>query len=126
MFPKFKEYNRRHLLYILTCILKFFEEYGYSTSMANVIDLEIELPYRLGKIDFEYIELIIKELEKLNIQDLELKKNRRILAYLEILGLENYEFTEKDILVLDEYKHLKDNSLDRQTDRQTDKDIENI
>lgn len=113
LFPKFKNYNKKHLLFILSMLKKHFNTFDYSTSMADFMKLEILLPFKNGKINFSYMEKFIEELEAERIEELE--------AYLVATGLKDYKLTKEDQKILDDFEKMSDNSLDGETDRRTDK-----
>ena len=72
----------------------------------------IQLPTKNGKIDFEFMDAYISELEEERISELEEERISELSAYLTVSGLDNYELSseEKDALeiyndmVFDEYK----------------------
>ena len=72
----------------------------------------IQLPTKNGKIDFEFMNAYISELEEERISELEEERISELSAYLTVSGLDNYELSseEKDALeiyndmVFDEYK----------------------
>ena len=72
----------------------------------------IQLPTKNGKIDFEYMNAYISELEEERISELEEERISELSAYLTVSGLDSYELSseEKDALeiyndmVFDEYK----------------------
>lgn len=97
LFPK-REISLKAMLYILTCLKKQFDLFGYTTGMANVINLTISLPviessdpdheYTIDDIDLQYMQDRIAELEQDRIAELE--------TYLVASGLDNYGLTEED------------------------------
>lgn len=111
LFPKFKEYNRRHLLYILASIQKHFEYFGYSTSMSDVINLEIILPFFNNEIYFIYMEKYIKELEELNIEEFKSVETNKLESYLIATGIKDYQLTNNDFDILDKFNKLTDSSV---------------
>lgn len=61
LFPKMHKFNRFELLFIYTVIQNKFKEYDYTTSMANVMNMEIPLPVNdIKKPDWEWMEQFIK------------------------------------------------------------------
>lgn len=92
LFPKFKNYNYKHLLFILNSIQKLFNNYNYSTSMSDVINLIIKLPTKNGNIDYDFMDTFVAELEAQRVAELE--------AYLETTGLNDYELTDEEKKIL--------------------------
>ncbi|EMH25021.1 restriction endonuclease subunit S [Helicobacter pylori] len=88
LFPRFKDYNVRHLLFILSKLKNIFNDFGYATGMSDVLNLKFSLPLKptaktqtLEDIDFTFMEKFIAELEQCRLAELE--------AYLKATGLEN-------------------------------------
>ncbi len=86
LFPRFKDYNVRHLLFILSKLENIFNDFGYATGMSDVLNLKISLPLKpaaktqtLKDIDFHFMEKFIAELEQCRLAELE--------AYLKATGL---------------------------------------
>ena len=81
LFPKHRLYSRYELQYILAILKKYFNNFGYATSMANIKDLRFYLPitqdkdsdckyHKDGYIpDFAFMERYIKAMEKVVIAD---------------------------------------------------------
>lgn len=101
LFPRTK-IKLMAMLYILACLQKRFTVFDYSTSMANIVGLTLELPviehadsnheYTVDDIDWQYMEDRIKELEEDRIKELD--------AYLKATNLDDYELTDEDEKVL--------------------------
>lgn len=97
LFPRTK-IKLMAMLYILACLQKRFTVFDYSTSMANIVGLTLELPviehadsnheYTVDDIDWQYMEDRIKELEEDRIKELD--------AYLKATNLDDYELTDED------------------------------
>ena len=100
LFPKFKDYNKKHILYFLATLSKYFVNFGYSTGMSNVLSLVIPVPYFQNKLAFKYMENYIKALEAECIETLE--------AYLTVTNLRDYHLTKIDEKVLDKFAKLSD------------------
>ncbi len=88
LFPRFKDYNVRHLLFILSKLKNIFNDFGYATGMSDVLNLKFSLPLKptantqtLKDIDFHFMEKVIAELEQCRLAELE--------AYLKATGLSN-------------------------------------
>lgn len=62
--------------------------------------LEIELPFKNGRIAFSYMENYIKALEAERIETLE--------AYLTVTNLKDYHLTKNDEKILDRFDKLND------------------
>ena len=84
--------NYRSLLWIVTAWQKQIPNLGYARHWKVAKDIVIELPTKNGKIDFEFMESFIAELEARHIAKLE--------AYLKVTGLNNYILTDEEQKVL--------------------------
>lgn len=72
----------------------------YSTNATDKLpELEIQLPSKNGKIDFDVMESFIEELEGERIAELE--------AYLLATGLKDYKVTKDEQKAIDEYDNLE-------------------
>ncbi len=78
LFAKEHKYNKYELLYVLTILRKYFNDFGYATSMANIMDLMVKLPIKQNAINYSFMETYIKAVEKLVIKDLVDWKNKVI------------------------------------------------
>ena len=95
LFPKWI-CNRYELQFILTILKKYFSNYGYSTSMAKIVDLEFPLPIQTDSSnhpvidpthkyhpegfvpDWDYMEKYIRAMEKVVIKDVVVWKDEMI------------------------------------------------
>lgn len=100
-------YNELINLIIVTAIDKILVNYGGYSSYPTLQTLKehiIKLPTKNDKIDFEFMESFISELEEERISELS--------AYLRVSGLDNYELSSNEQkaleiyhdMVFDEYK----------------------
>ena len=88
--------NRYSGLYIATLLSKSNERYSYTTktSKDKINNTTILLPAKKdGSLALDYMEAYIKTIE--------LEKSRAIEAYLESIGLKNYELSEEEKEALD-------------------------
>lgn len=93
---------------IINTVLKKKYSYGKQYRMGSFEQTKIQLPTINGKIDFEFMESFIAELEAERIAELE--------AYLLATGLKDYELTEDELKVLEkfdsfEFKEFTFNSI---------------
>lgn len=95
------ELNQGSGIFLCSSLYKVLHGFGYgdqlSSSKLRNLNLKIQLPVKDGKPDFEFMESFIAELEAERIEELE--------AYLEVTGLSNYELTEKEQKLLDDFEH---------------------
>ncbi len=80
--------------------------YGRNFYAKDADALNIKLPTKDGKPDFEFMENFIAELEAERIAELEAERIAELEAYLEVTGLSDCELTEDEQKTLDEYGSL--------------------
>ena len=96
LFPKFQNYNKRHILFILAILQKQFSHFGYATGMGDILNLKLSIPFHSGEIAFEFMENYIRALENERVLELEIQQKLELQAYLKVTGLENYELNEDE------------------------------
>ncbi|MFP6207900.1 restriction endonuclease subunit S [Helicobacter pylori] len=103
LFPRFKDYNVRHLLFILSKLKNIFNDFGYATGMSDVVNLKISLPLKptanaqtLDDIDFHFMRTLINALMKQTIHGVAQYCDAKIQATKEIISQEMP--TQKDSL----------------------------
>ena len=84
------------LLFITSSWKKCVPDKGYSRHWSVAKDVLFKLPIQSGKIDFDFMEKFITELEAERITELE--------AYLVASGLKNYHLTPEEQKVLNDYQ----------------------
>lgn len=82
---------------------RFIWKYSYgsqlSSSKLKNENFKIQLPTKNWEIDFEFMEMFIKELESYHIKELE--------SYLQVTWLKDYNLTEKEKIVLSDFENGK-------------------
>ena len=100
--PKFKPFNKEIATAIISaCMVSTSKKYDYGNkfnreAMNKTI---IQLPVKNGKIDFEFMESFIAELEEERIKKLE--------DYLVVNGLKDYTLTAEEKQVLKDFEKQK-------------------
>lgn len=87
--------------FIVACINKLqilFLDYA-SNATDNLPNFKIQLPTKKGKIDFDFMESFIAELEAEHLAELE--------AYLLATGLKDYALTAEEQQVLNDFENVK-------------------
>ena len=96
LIPKFK-FTENNMSFIVSCFHKSLEmlSWGTGSTIQTIENIKISLPTKDNKIDFQFMESLISELEEERISKLE--------AYLKISGLDNYELTDEELKSIDDY-----------------------
>ena len=99
LFSKGHKFTLKELQFVLPVLKKHFNLFGYDTSMANIMNLTFQLPTKNGKIDFDFMESFIAELESERVAELS--------AYLKVSGYDNYELSADEIDALRKFETLE-------------------
>ena len=100
LIPKF-DMSEKQGLYIVNSFKYLMFGFGYENmcSWAKIQNNKIQLPTKDGKIDFEFMDACIRELEEERIRELS--------AYLTVSGLDNYELSSEEKEALENLKLLE-------------------
>lgn len=115
LIPKI-EFNEKIATYIITAINKTLNNYtwGLTSDVKFVKNISFIMPFKNKKIDFEFIESYIEEIEKEYIKELEQERQNKLNRYLNITELENYELTEEEKNILNNNKNVKYKEIELQ------------
>ena len=106
--PKFQ--LSTNSIQFFTTVLNALKKKLLSVLIRNVdktfYDSIIYLPVKNGKINFDFIEKFVAELEAQHINELETQNIKELEAYLNVTGLKNYELSEKEEKVLRDFKTI--------------------
>ena len=100
--PKIKQFNKSIASAIISSSrISTSNQYDYGNKFNRVAmnKTKIQLPTKNGKIDFEFMENFIAELETERIKNLE--------TYLVVTGLKDYTLTSEEQQLLTDYKNGK-------------------
>jgi hypothetical protein len=100
--PKVEPFNKSIASVIISaCRVSTSKQYHYGNKFNRVAmnKTKIQLPTKNGKIDFDFIECFIADLEAELIAGLE--------VYLSVTGLKNYTLTAEEQQVLDDFENIK-------------------
>jgi len=94
--------TKTNQMFIVAAIQKIIESKFSYNNKATKIELKktlVQLPTRNGKIDFDFMESFIKDLEAEHIM--------KVKAYLSATGLKNYSLTVQEQQVLEDFEKGK-------------------
>lgn len=98
--PKFKPFNKKLAKFIIsacrTATSNQKYDYGHKFNREEMNKTKIPLPTKGGKIDFDFMESFIAELEACHIAELE--------AYLSVTGLKEYILSEEEEKALKDFE----------------------
>ena len=82
--------------------------WGSSFETSLLEKVSISLPQTSdGKIDFDFMESFVAELEAERVAELEAERVAELSAYLKVSGLDNYELSSEEKKVINEYEDIK-------------------
>ena len=100
-----KLWNEKTLLYFVSLFRKSANnrfDYANKFNRAVASEMFVKLPISSeNKIDFNFMENYIRELEQERIRELEQERIRELERYLQASGLDNYELTEEEQKAID-------------------------
>ena len=99
---KYNRFNKKNALFFIETMRKSFSSFswgGSSFSIEIIGNQLVTLPIKNNKIDFDFMESFISQIEAERIEKLE--------AYLEASGLKDYVLTDEEQKVLDDFKNEK-------------------
>ena len=101
--PKFTPFNKKIASFIIsacrTATSNQKYDYGHKFNREEMNKTKIHLPIINGKIDFDFMESFIAELEAQRIAELS--------AYLTVSGFDNYELSDEEHKALQAYQSIK-------------------
>jgi Type I restriction modification DNA specificity domain len=108
---KDERFNKKNAQFFISTMIKSFSSFSWGSSSFNVKIIEnqkITLPVSSkGKIDFEFMESFIAELEAERIAELEAERIAELEAYLLATGLKDYTLNDEEKQVLEEFEKGK-------------------
>lgn len=97
---KDKRFNKNNAQFFILSMNKSFSSFSWGSSSYSVKIIEnqkIQLPIKKGKIDFDFMESFIAEIETERIKNVQL--------YLQATGLNNYILTKEEKEVIEAFRN---------------------
>ena len=107
---KHKKLEQKTACFLLSVMNKSFSSFLWGQASFNVEILKkvkILLPTTNNKIDVQYMENYISELEEERISELEEERISELTAYLKVSGLEDYKLTKDEQESIDKINNKK-------------------
>ena len=95
------------ILFLCAVWKKNIPDLGYSRHWSIAKECKFLLPTKENKIDFDFIEEFIAELEERSVAELEERSVAELEAWLRAAGFENYNLTEGEQIALKEIDKLE-------------------
>lgn len=96
--------NRQNAQYIITSMKRAFSLFGWGSSSFNekvLNDTTMSLPFSNGKIAFDFMENFVSELQASRLRELQ--------NYLKVTGLANYELSDEERKIIEQFDELLTN-----------------
>lgn len=103
-------HNIRCLLWIITAWQKQIPNLGYARHWKIAKNCIVELPTKDGKIDFDFMESFVAELEAQRVAELEAQRVAELSAYLKVSGYDNYELSAEELDALRDFSNFGDDN----------------
>lgn len=87
------------LLFIISAWKNGIADKGYARHWSTAKEVKIQLPIQNGKIDFQFMECFVAELEAQRVAELE--------AYLTVTGLKDYELSDEEKYAIENISQLE-------------------
>ena len=110
--PKLGRFNKSNAQFFLVAMRKPFELFSWGTSSYNVEIIKkqrIVLPVKDDKIDFDFMDSFVAELEAQRVAELEAQRVAELSAYLTVSGYDNYELSVEELDTLRNFSDQNDN-----------------
>lgn len=99
--PKYERFSKKNAQFFIAAMTKSFNNFSWGSSSFSVRVIEkqiVTLPKKGNVPDFDFMDNFISELEAERLAELE--------AYLSVTGLDNYNLTDEEQKVLNDYDNL--------------------
>ena len=109
----FEKWNKKIAFFLISNIQRFVSLYDGQQGGYKLEDIKkhkIKLPTKNGKIDFDFIESFIAELEAQRVAELEAQRVAELSAYLKVSGYDNYELSAEELDALRGFSNFEDNA----------------
>ncbi len=99
--------NTNVLLFIFSVWKKQIPNHGYKRHWGIAKECLLNLPVKGEKLDLDFMESFIAELEAERVAELEAERAAELEAYLTVSGLNNYELSSEEENAIKNYHSLK-------------------
>ena len=107
---KDKRFNKNNAQFFILSMNKSFSSFTWGSSSYSVQIIQnqkIQLPTKKGKIDYEFMESFLAELEAQRIAELEAQRIAELEAFLLASGLKDYYLTKEEQKVLEDFENIE-------------------
>ena len=108
-------YSKSAMIFFAAAIQKALTgkfSYGKKLRSSQSLNFKMKLPVEDGKIDFNFIESFVAELEARRIVELEACRKAELETYLAVCGFDDHELSCEECNVLQEYANLEFDDFD--------------
>ena len=100
--------TERQGLFLTNSFCYLSKEFGFDNmcSWEKIKAKKIQLPCKDDKIDFDFMESFIAELQAQRIAELQAQRIAELSAYLKVSGFDNYELSDEELNALQRFAEL--------------------
>ncbi|MGF0095781.1 restriction endonuclease subunit S [Peptoniphilus sp. SGI.035] len=100
--PKYNNITEKSMIFLSGCIQNYLQNYswGVGSTVETISEITFTLPTKNNRIDFEFMESFVAELEAQRLAELEAQRLAELEAYLTVTGLKDYKLNNDEIEVL--------------------------
>ena len=101
------EYSESTMMFFSVAMQKALTgkfSYGKKLRSSQSHHFKMQLPEKDGKIDFNFMDAFIAELEAQRVAELEAQRVAELSAYLTVSGYDNYELSDAELCALQAFK----------------------
>ena len=105
-----EKWNEKIAYFLIAYIQNFVSLYDGQQGGYKLEDIKsylLKLPTKNGKIDFDFMENFMAELEAERMAELEAERMAELEAYLTATGLKDYTLTDEEAKALADFKNIK-------------------
>ena len=102
---KLNEINQMFIIASIDRVIKSKYSYNNKATKIELKNSIINLPTKKGKIDYDFMENFIAELEAERIAELEAERIAELEAYLSTTGLKDYNLTKEETKTLQDFEN---------------------
>ena len=97
---KFNKNIAQYFIVLLNRYQKIFQGMLVRDFEQTFYKSEIYLPIKKGKVDIEYIENYMRELQAERLRELQAERLRELQLYLKVTGLSSYDLTDDEMIAI--------------------------
>ena len=95
------------IIAVIKRVIQAKYSYNHKATKIELKNTYVPLPVKNGKIDYDFMESFIAELEAERVAELEAERVAELSAYLTVSGYDNYELSCEELTAIRNFNQLK-------------------